>query len=150
MRFRFLPFAHTHLAADNVDVTGAAADTDEAGDPTYCKGMPLLSPIFTSPDGETLIKLVFGTIMYLRPATMAIDCGGVLLMSNSERFVVRLAFGGIHVVMPPMRLPPPDVLLATAADDDALPLSGPIEAVGGPVEFAPLAFPVPTAAAVVD
>lgn len=76
------------------------------GRPTYCNGIPLLSPIFTSPDGDTLIKFVFGTIMYLRPATMAIDWGGVLLMSNSDRLVVRLVEDGIQVVMPPMTLPP--------------------------------------------
>lgn len=76
------------------------------GRPTYCSGIPLLSPIFTSPDGDTLIKFVFGTIMYLRPATMAIDWGGVLLMSNSDRLVVRLVEDGIQVVMPPITLPP--------------------------------------------
>lgn len=76
------------------------------GRPTYCSGIPLLSPILTSPDGETLIKFVFGTIMYLRPATMAIDWGGVLLMSNSDRLVVRLVEDGIQVVMPPITLPP--------------------------------------------
>lgn len=76
------------------------------GRPTYCSGIPLLSPILTSPDGETLIKFVLGTMMYLRPATMAIDCGGVLFMSNSDRLVVRLVEEGIQVVMPPMTLPP--------------------------------------------
>lgn len=76
------------------------------GLPTYCSGIPLLSPIFTSPEGDTLIKFVLGTIMYLRPATMAIDWGGVLLMSNSDRLVVRLVEDGIQVVMPPITLPP--------------------------------------------
>lgn len=70
--------------------------------------MPLLSPIFTSPDGETLIRFVFGTIIYFRPATIAIDCGGVTSMSSCDRLLAKLAVGGTHDVMPPITLLPVD------------------------------------------
>lgn len=71
---------------------------------TYSNGMPLLSPIFTFPFGDTLIKFVFGTMMYFRPATIAIDCGGDTLMSSCDRFEIKLAVGGTHVVTLPMTL----------------------------------------------
>lgn len=94
-----------------------------------------MSPILTSPDGETLIRLVFGTMIYLRPATMAIDCGGVTSMSNCERLEAKLAVGGTHDVIPPITLPPPPVeslalsfrlddAVVTGVDDGRLVLKG--------------------------
>lgn len=43
-------------------------------------------------------------MIYLRPATMAMDCGGDTLMSSWARFEIKFAVGGTQVVIPPMTL----------------------------------------------
>lgn len=55
----------------------------------------------SAPDDEILLRFVFGTIIYLRPATMATDCGGGDLISlfNSGFFgAILAALGGTIVV----------------------------------------------------